>query len=141
MSSNGYYALATGLLVILSVLSQFQQGSALECYQCNTESNPKDCASENLADSWRMPCSNNETMCRKIEQEMNIDGEDTVRVTRECATSRSAPTGDCLERTGTYRFKTWYCECDEDNCNGATALSTVSMFFISSAYLLSKRIL
>jgi len=134
--SYGYYTLA---LVAFALF--IQQGFGLECYQCNTHVQKQECETGSLAEKWKLPCPGNETMCRKIEQEINIDGDDTVRITRECATTRSAANGECLERTGTYRFKSWYCECDEAGCNSATSTSVsvfVSTVFFSAAYLVKK---
>jgi len=136
--SPTYYTLA-----LVALFAMFQQGLSLKCYQCNTvQHDDGSCATGALDDKHLVECpSVNQTMCRKIEQEINIDGEDTTRITRECATSKSAAMGECLERTGTYRFKSWYCECKDAGCNTASSTPVslfVSTVFISSAYLLKK---
>lgn len=85
-----------------------------------------------------MECAANATMCLKVEQEMNINKEDTTRSLYMCAVKASGEVnGDCLERTGTYRFKSWYCNCDSDSCNSATS-AAVSVLLLSLAALFTR---
>jgi len=117
--------------VVLAVV--VQEGLSIKCVQCNTEnSEGKKCP----ADYPATDCGANYTFCRKIEQEINIDKEDTTRTIHQCGatpTKAENMNGKCLERTGTYRFKSWYCECDNsDGCNSA-ATATLSVLLSSVA--------
>ncbi|XP_005092504.1 uncharacterized protein LOC101849907 [Aplysia californica] len=129
-------ALATAFL--LSVL--IKEGLSINCYQCNSYEDKRCNNPEGIAE-FQVTCSSNETMCRKIEQEINIGGDDVTRTHRQCAT-RGSPGEDCLERTGTYRFKSWYCECNnKDYCNSASTMSqslVLSAMAVFSLFVLRK---
>ena len=56
------------------------------------------------------------------------DGDYRVNTVRQCAVESGAL--GCVERTGTYRFKSLYCHCSDDYCNGAMAVS-VSLAMVS----------
>jgi len=121
--------------VVLAVV--VQEGLSIKCIQCNTEtSGSLKCPQDFTAQD----CHANQTFCRKIEQEINIEKEDTTRTIYQCGstpTKKENMNGKCLERTGTYRFKTWYCECDNENgCNSA-GTATVSIFLSSVAVFIS----
>jgi len=121
--------------VVLAVL--VQEGLSISCIQCNTElSGTKKCPQDFEATE----CPENATLCRKIEQEINIEKEDTTRSIHQCGVTKTREefmNGKCLERTGTYRFKSWYCECDnEDGCNSA-GTATVSILLSSVAVFIS----
>uniref|UniRef100_A0A0B7B4R0 Protein sleepless n=1 Tax=Arion vulgaris TaxID=1028688 RepID=A0A0B7B4R0_9EUPU len=110
-----------------------KEGLSLKCYSCNSF---KDDDCETIrATTPEVTCSANQTMCRKVEQHMYYNKEDHVRVFRQCATSGTP--GDCDTRTGTYRFKAWYCHCnDREHCNGsgnliAPLMLTVAMIVAS----------
>lgn len=122
-------------ILILSVF--VQQGLSIKCFQCNTEDHGAACPGEK-GGQYDMECAANATMCLKVEQEMNINKEDTTRSLYMCAVKASGEVnGDCLERTGTYRFKSWYCNCDSDSCNSATS-AAVSMLLLSLAALFTR---
>ncbi|PVD39380.1 hypothetical protein C0Q70_02010 [Pomacea canaliculata] len=114
---GSYQIIAFVLLVAVAV----RKGLALECVQCNSFST-KDCDSN--IEKYKLPCTEkfaNATSCRKMEQEVYYDGDYHTRTIRQCALT-DAP-ARCIERTGTYRVKIFYCHCKEDNCNGAGAVS------------------
>ncbi|CAG5134214.1 unnamed protein product [Candidula unifasciata] len=97
------------------------------CHSCNSFTNP-DC--ETITDDrYKVQCSANQTICRKVEQHMYYNKDDHVRVFRQCAT-RGTP-GGCDSRTGTYRFKTWYCHCQGSLCNGSNSLLASVMLTVT----------
>jgi len=119
-SAHQIFAVALVLVVMIS------EGWALNCIQCNSESQPE-CAKD--PSQYSFECGHddpagakrNYTSCRKMVQEIYYDDDYQERTIRQCAVE-SGPM-KCIERTGTYRFKVHYCHCDSDNCNGASALS------------------
>jgi len=123
----------TFLAVVLAVMVQVL--SAKKCYVCSTFKNEDECTNpdESMTEIVK-DCADvgmpNATYCRKVQQDINIDGEDTTRTLRHCAMTSNRVNEDCLERTGTYRFKSWYCECSGDLCNTATS-SQMSMVVMS----------
>lgn len=118
-----------------------KKGSRISCYKCNTYETDECHNPEKYPGKYEQVCAADEDMCRKIEQNINIDGKDETRVHRQCATKGSL--GDCLERTGTYKFKTWYCQCKGDFCNSAslTSLSTSLSAIAVLVFMLRKMIL
>ncbi|KAH9494857.1 hypothetical protein Btru_015841 [Bulinus truncatus] len=96
-----------------------KEGIALKCYACSSEVSAEACLNPGPT-TQTTDCVGNQTMCRKIEQQIYYNGEDHTRVLRQCATSGEL--GECLERTGTYRYKSWYCQCKGDLCNSAVTL-------------------
>jgi len=126
------------ILSAILILSVFvQQGLSIKCFQCNTEDDGAACPGE-TGGQFDKECAANATMCLKVEQEMNINKEDTTRSLYMCAVKASGEVnGDCLERTGTYRFKSWYCNCDSDSCNSATS-AAVSVLLLSLAALFTR---
>lgn len=112
------------LVVVFSIL--VREGLSLQCYECD------DFQDEGCGNPGKMGalyvknCTEQQNYCRKIEQEITIKDKDVTKILRQCAT-RGSP-GECLERTGTYQFKTWYCECKGDLCNGASSLSLSVLF-------------
>lgn len=126
------------LAVVFAVA--IEESLSIKCHQCNTEQAKRDgkkCPEDYPASN----CSSTDhKLCRKIEQEINIDKEDTVRTIYQCAEKVSGSEADvnvkCLERTGTYRFKSWYCECNTDGCNSA-GTATVSIFLSTVALIFS----
>ncbi|XP_076449998.1 UPAR/Ly6 domain-containing protein crok-like [Babylonia areolata] len=113
MGSFHFIVAVAFLLVVLA-----GEGFALECVECNSFVKPE-CDSNPAAFSVR--CNDSATSCRKMEQEIYYDDDYQVRTIRQCA-YESGPL-ECIERTGTYRFKVFYCHCDKDDCNGAGSLS------------------
>ncbi|BFZ17564.1 hypothetical protein BsWGS_20603 [Bradybaena similaris] len=104
----------------------------LSCYTCNSFEHP-DCDTI-TGEKYKTQCNANQTLCRKVEQHMYYNKDDHVRIFRQCATLGRP--GDCDSRTGTYRFKTWYCHCQGDLCNGsgsvmASVVLTVSLICAS----------
>jgi len=118
----------TFLAVVLAVMVQVL--SAKKCYSCSTFRKPDECANPDPSMTEIVKECGTDEYCRKVEQDINIDGEDTSRIFRDCAKTSHRPNEDCLERTGTYRFKSWYCECTGELCNSATG-SQVSMVVMS----------
>lgn len=59
------------------------------------------------------------------------------RIIRQCAIAVDSELG-CLIRTGTYKIKMEYCECDADGCNSApnTHVSIATVFSILMGILL-----
>ncbi|GFN81998.1 hypothetical protein PoB_000850400 [Plakobranchus ocellatus] len=80
-----------------------ESGSGLQCYHCSSFLKEHSCDNPNTKDTPIVNCSSGETMCRKIEQHIHYEGSDHIRTYRECA--KSGDLGKCLERTGTYKFK------------------------------------
>lgn len=114
----GQYQIVAAVLVLAVVIGE---GLAFECVQCNSFVE-KDCDSN--YDSYKQKCSGrfaNATACRKMEQEVYYDDDYQVRTIRQCAVEVGPM--KCIERTGTYRFKVFYCHCDSENCNSAGILS------------------
>jgi len=133
--TNGRFLTMNNICVLLFAavfVVAIHQGSSIKCYVCNDIDQKGSCPKG----LQLTECNSTDKYCRKIEQEINIDDEDTTRTIYQCATelSTDAPNGECLQRTGTYRFKSWYCECDTDGCNSAgtaavsIVLSTVALF-------------
>lgn len=92
------------------------QGPLRRCYECSTFDPEENC--DNPTNKSIKTCAPGENLCRKVEQHITIDGSDHIRTFRQCATTGDL--GECSERTGTYGFKSWYCQCDKDLCNSAT---------------------
>ncbi|KAK7492840.1 hypothetical protein BaRGS_00015978 [Batillaria attramentaria] len=103
-----------------------KEGLAIHCVDCNSFQK-KACDSDPSSflidcDKHEDPRFHNATACRKMEQEIYYDDDYQVRTIRQCAVEVGPM--KCIERTGTYRFKVFYCHCNnEDGCNGAGALS------------------
>lgn len=124
----------TLLAVVLAVM--VQDMSAIKCYSCSTHVDEDKCSNPDPSMTTMIQeCAADEKYCRKVEQDINIDGEDTSRIYRSCAKTSNAPNEDCLERTGTYRFKSWYCECDGELCNSASGSQTSMVVMSISAVL------
>ncbi|XP_059163957.1 uncharacterized protein LOC131946926 [Physella acuta] len=129
--------LSTLLVVVLMV----GECASLKCYSCNSFNKTQSCITPGPTTPI-VECEANQTMCRKIEQQIYYNGADQTRVFRQCATLGSL--GDCLERTGTYRYKSWYCHCKSETdevCNKADSLPlsvslTAAMLF--SVFSLTK---
>ncbi|KAK0050978.1 hypothetical protein Bpfe_019498 [Biomphalaria pfeifferi] len=85
-----------------------KEGITLKCYSCSSEIANTSCLTPGPT-TPTVECSGNQTMCRKIEQQIYYNKEDNTRILRQCATSGEV--GECLERTGTFRYKSWYCQC------------------------------
>uniref|UniRef100_A0A0B7B609 Protein sleepless n=1 Tax=Arion vulgaris TaxID=1028688 RepID=A0A0B7B609_9EUPU len=111
------------VLALTTVKGQnIEDGGALDgrfqCYNCSSFENVN-CETINEL-TPKANCTEEQTLCRKVEQHMYYNKEDHVRIFRQCATRGSA--GDCDSRTGTYRFKSWYCHCNGNLCNGSGTL-------------------
>ncbi|KAK3737365.1 hypothetical protein RRG08_036769 [Elysia crispata] len=78
----------------------------LECYKCSSFRKEHHCDNPSEDKTPTVVCEADEHMCRKVEQHINYEGDDHVRVYRECA--KTGDLGECSERTGTYQFKSWY---------------------------------
>ncbi|CAL1540512.1 unnamed protein product [Lymnaea stagnalis] len=104
------------LACLILIAIAIKEGLSLTCYSCNSEVQKELCLTPS-AQTPVIDCVGNQTMCRKIEQQIYYNGEDHTRVLRQCATRGNV--GDCLERTGTYRYKSWYCNCNGNNCNAS----------------------
>eukprot|EP00745_Piridium_sociabile_P004968 TRINITY_DN130050_c0_g1_i1.p2 TRINITY_DN130050_c0_g1~~TRINITY_DN130050_c0_g1_i1.p2 ORF type:complete len:133 (+),score=29.11 TRINITY_DN130050_c0_g1_i1:186-584(+) len=120
-----YHLVATAALLLVVFVGT---GFALECIECNSfvesecETNP---------DQFKRMCNESATSCRKMEQEIYYDDDYQVRTIRQCA-FETGPL-ECIERTGTYRFKVFYCHCKGDNCNGAGSLSVSLVLAVLSS--------
>eukprot|EP00105_Crassostrea_gigas_P018824 XP_011437046.1 PREDICTED: uncharacterized protein LOC105335069 [Crassostrea gigas] len=121
-----YLQLSLLALVTLCFTFLFQKASAIECFECNSrdpDPNIADKCKNSPASLMSMPqyyknCSDASARCRKIQQEVDKD----ERTIRQCATTLNNVVG-CFKRTGTYKIKMEYCECDADGCNSAPRIS------------------
>ncbi|XP_076459252.1 UPAR/Ly6 domain-containing protein crok-like [Babylonia areolata] len=127
MMGSCHLLVAAVLLLVVAV----REGLSLKCVECNSFVKT-DCDSNPL--SHTVECPKNTTSCRKMEQEIYYDDDYHVRTIRQCAIE-SGPM-KCIERTGTYRIKIFYCHCDRDNCNSAGHLS-ISVLLASVCGLLA----
>ncbi|KAK7113657.1 UPAR/Ly6 domain-containing protein crok-like [Littorina saxatilis] len=122
---GAYHILAAVLFLVVVI----REGLALKCVQCNSFTKPE-CDSQ--PSEFEDDCPFNATSCRKMEQEIYYDDDYQVRTIRQCALE-SGPL-KCIERTGTYRFKVYYCHCQGDNCNTASSLTlSVTLALVSAA--------
>ncbi|CAK9802157.1 hypothetical protein ANTQUA_LOCUS3161 [Anthophora quadrimaculata] len=121
------------LLAVLFIFCCIQQGLAIKCWVCRSDSDPKcadpfdnttvpitDCKQE--PDLQHLP-GVRPTMCRKIRQKVN----GVWRYFRSCAyMGEPGINGDerfCLMRTGTYNIFMEYCTCNsKDGCNTASSI-------------------
>lgn len=116
------YKMAFVLICFLAVIcSLLQQGLAITCYQCNSHNDSR-CLLDKLPDSLRLPCTQKDTMCRKISQvvefEMNGMPPDS-RVIRGCGWDDTSYKGRCYQRSG-FGGRQEVCSCLEDGCNSAS---------------------
>ncbi|XP_078318975.1 UPAR/Ly6 domain-containing protein crok-like [Crassostrea virginica] len=118
-----------------------QRASAIECFECSSK-DPDPNIAEKCKNSpgsltslpqYYKNCSDASKRCRKITQEVDKD----ERIIRQCAIAVDSELG-CLKRTGTYKIKMEYCECDADGCNSAfnTHVSIATVFSIFMGILL-----
>jgi hypothetical protein len=132
--------LACLLLLALSIKEglSLETGLPLKCFECNSYDHPNCATLEGLKP---VPCNSTQTLCRKVEQHINYNKQDHVRIFRQCATLGTA--GTCDSRIGTYRFKSWYCHCDHDECNGSCSLLvtiTLTVTLIAAAFEMKKHL-
>jgi len=130
---NGAYHLFAAAVFFVVVI---REGFGLECVECNSFAKPE-CDKQPM--SYKVECpekhGKNATSCRKMEQEIYYNDDYQVRTIRQCA-YESGPM-KCIERTGTYRFKVFYCHCEGDNCNSANSFSVSIVLSLVSAAVAS----
>ncbi|XP_041363422.1 uncharacterized protein LOC121379045 [Gigantopelta aegis] len=125
---------------LVVVVNLAQQGTALDCYQCNSFLK-QDCwdLSEETRGMHLKPCKGNATGCQKQKQELYYNDDYQERIYRGCMYV-DAP-NKCTQRTGTYRVKIVYCYCEEEGCNAGFRLHTsiVTVLFASGlVYFFSR---
>lgn len=117
-------------VVLLSVAIFIGVTSAVICYECNSEYDPRCGDPFDPYSLGQVNCSMKEhpehltekspaSLCRKTTQK--IFGK--IRVVRGCGylTDEHA-NKECLKRSGTFEVQSFFCSCDEDLCNGAVTL-------------------
>ncbi|XP_064538078.1 UPAR/Ly6 domain-containing protein crok [Drosophila montana] len=122
-------------LLLLGVLCCIQVTTALMCYDCNSEYDPRcgdpfepysigevNCSKqeplEHLKDKYKP------MLCRKTVQK--IYGK--VRIVRGCGYIPDERTDkECIRRLGTHDVSATYCACTHELCNGATAVGQSQM--------------
>ncbi|EDW60738.1 UPAR/Ly6 domain-containing protein crok [Drosophila virilis] len=122
-------------LLLLGVLCCIQVTTALMCYDCNSEYDPRcgdpfepysigevNCSKqeplEHLKDKYKP------MLCRKTVQK--IYGK--VRVVRGCGYIPDERTDkECIRRLGTHDVSATYCACTQELCNGANAVGISQM--------------
>ncbi|BFG04221.1 uncharacterized protein DMAD_03237 [Drosophila madeirensis] len=119
------------MLLLLGVLCCIQVSTALMCYDCNSEFDPRcgdpfepysigevNCSKqeplEHLKDKYKP------TLCRKTVQK--IYGK--TRIVRGCGYIHDERTDvECVRRSGTHDVAATYCSCTKDLCNGGNSLT------------------
>ncbi|KAA0186836.1 Cadmium metallothionein (MT-Cd) (Cd-MT) [Fasciolopsis buskii] len=130
---------------LATVIGQVGFGPNLKCYQCNSLTQPR-CADH--FDNRTMiltPCPDdgkNYSRCMKAIQEMYIDGLWVRRYYRDCAVTGEIGLEDgrwCLDRSGVYRVKVRYCNCNNKNgCNLSNSVTvSSSLLLIMQLFLLA----
>ncbi|XP_057337817.1 uncharacterized protein LOC130675928 [Microplitis mediator] len=134
--------------IILSVLLVLfiHQGSAIKCWECRSDSDPK-CADP--FDNSTVPiadCSEKKeldylpnvksTLCRKIRQKVN----GVWTYIRNCAYLGEPGIGGderfCLMRTGSYNIFMEYCTCNsKDGCNASTSIQSSWLLSLAAGLL------
>ncbi|XP_020815216.1 uncharacterized protein LOC110189476 [Drosophila serrata] len=117
------------MLLLLGMLCCIQVTTALMCYDCNSEFDPRcgdpfepysigevNCSKqeplEHLKDKYKP------TLCRKTVQK--IYGK--TRIVRGCGYIPDERTdAECVKRSGTHDVAAIYCSCTKDLCNGANS--------------------
>ncbi|KRT81673.1 hypothetical protein AMK59_5614 [Oryctes borbonicus] len=134
------------LLVALVVILFIENGFAIRCYQCTTDTDPKcadpfdnrtvgltECLPKELGEDSRLAIPK---MCRKIRQKVH----GSWRYIRGCGfLGEVGIRGDerfCLMRTGTYNIFMEYCSCNSrDGCN-SSYLTKVSNMLLGTIVLI-----
>lgn len=131
-----YHQIISCLLLLALTI---KEGLSLECYSCNSFIHKENC-DKIMPDTPKVNCTVPEKICRKVEQHINYNDQDHIRVFRQCA-ERGTP-NTCESRTGTYRFKSWYCHCEGPLCNGSghllVPLATMLVPLIAAVYEVRK---
>ncbi|XP_041363153.1 uncharacterized protein LOC121378867 [Gigantopelta aegis] len=123
-----YFLLPFQILLLVFV----EKAYGLDCYQCNSHMEQA-CGGDviQFKSEYLKPCSANATACRKIKQQLYYSEDYHDRIIRQCAYVNDPPMS-CVDRTGTFRFKTSYCHCNGEGCN--TGHSVVSSFSVLSVF-------
>ncbi|XP_034477503.1 uncharacterized protein LOC117784019 [Drosophila innubila] len=115
------------VLLLLGVLCCIQVSTALMCYDCNSEFDPRCGDPFEPYSIGEVNCSKKEPLehlknkfkpilCRKTVQK--IYGK--TRIVRGCGYIRDERTDkECIRRSGTHDVSATYCACTKDLCNGA----------------------
>ncbi|XP_037950699.1 uncharacterized protein LOC119681592 [Teleopsis dalmanni] len=132
--------LAERTLLLVGVLCCLQVCTALMCYDCNSEFDPRcgdpfhpysigevNCSKqeplEHLKDKYKP------TLCRKTTQK--IYGK--VRVVRGCGyIPDERDDGECMKRLGTHDVQAIYCACTTDLCNHAAPTLLTKNFVVNA---------
>ncbi|XP_031634848.1 uncharacterized protein LOC116348117 [Contarinia nasturtii] len=129
---------------LISLVCLFGATTAIECYQCNSEFDPRCGDPFDPYSLGKVNCSlktrlehlpNVEpVLCRKTTQK--IFGK--IRVVRDCGylVSDNDNKG-CLKKSGTFEVQNYFCSCTNDLCNTASIKTQQFSLFALSAVLVT----
>lgn len=108
------------LYLLLIVAISVYTVESMQCYVCNSGINyqGKNCETNFVGFKEECGVDQNYTRCRKTIQTV----VDDVRTIRSCATAGTQTGSKCVDRTGTFKVRVKYCECDHENCNGSSGV-------------------
>ncbi|ALC41023.1 CG6329 [Drosophila busckii] len=125
-------------LLFLGLLCCIQVSTALMCYDCNSEFDPRCGDPFEPYSIGEVNCSKQEPLehlkdkfkpmlCRKTVQK--IYGK--TRIVRGCGYIPDERTDrECVRRSGTHDVSATYCSCTKDLCNAATAVGNSQMLML-----------
>ncbi|EDW79736.1 UPAR/Ly6 domain-containing protein crok [Drosophila tropicalis] len=131
-------------LLLLGILCCIQVSTALMCYDCNSEYDPRCGDPFEPYSIGEVNCSKQEPLehlkdkyqpmlCRKTVQK--IYGK--TRIVRGCGYIPDERTdGECIKRSGTHDVAAIYCACTGELCNGANSMMSSQYVLISGLTLL-----
>lgn len=136
------------VLAGIIVLFNFEGSTALICYHCNSEYDPRCGDPFDAYSLGEVNCSMQEslehlpnlvpTLCRKTTQK--VYGK--IRVVRGCGyITDERDDRECMKRSGTHDVQAIYCACTTDRCNGARSMLITSSDSIINALPLAFTII
>ncbi|XP_055306703.1 uncharacterized protein LOC129570994 [Sitodiplosis mosellana] len=134
---------------LISLACLFGATTSIECYQCNSEYDPRCGDPFDPYSLGKVNCSlkypldhlptNEPVLCRKTTQK--IFGK--VRVVRDCGYLVSDfDNKGCLKKSGTFEVQNFFCSCTNDLCNHAATVPPLpfSLIIVSALFVLIRMI-